>query len=91
MVHASLIERRTRTDHTDIRPTMFALLGLQDSHVDDGRVLTEVLTVTPGHTADPRYQALAVCYKQLNSCVGRFATAALVGDTHTPPRTEYGR
>jgi len=72
----------TWTDHTDIRPTMFALLGLQDSHVDDGRVLTEVLTVTPGHTADPRYQPLAVCYKQLNSCVGRFATAALVGDTH---------
>jgi hypothetical protein len=45
-------------------------------------VLTEVLTVTPGHTADPRYQPLAVCYKQLNFCVGRFATAALVGDTH---------
>src|SRR5262249_16731248 len=48
---------------------------------NDGRVLTEVLTVTPGHTDDPRYQPLAACYKQLNSCVGRFGTAALVGDT----------
>ena len=71
----------TWSDHADIRPTMFALLGLQDSHVDDGRVLSEVLSVTPGQTADPRYQPLAACYKQLNSCVGRFATAVLVGDT----------
>src|SRR5262249_10921241 len=71
----------TWSDHTDIRPTMLALLGLDDSYVDDGRVLTEALTVTPGHTDDPRYQPLAVCYKQLNSCVGRFGTAALVGDT----------
>src|SRR5262249_33301954 len=71
----------TWSDHTDIRPTMLALLGLQDTYLNDGRVLTEVLTVTPGHTDDPRYQPLAVCYKQLNSCVGRFGTAALVGDT----------
>src|SRR5262249_44880749 len=71
----------TWSDHADIRPTMLALLGLQDSHVDDGRVLTEVLSVTPGQTADPRFQPLAACYKQLNSCVGRFATAVLVGDT----------
>jgi hypothetical protein len=60
---------------------MLALLGLEDAYLTDGRLLTEALTVTPGHTDDPRYQPLAVCYKQLNSCVGRFATAALVGDT----------
>jgi len=71
----------TWSDHTDIRPTMLALLGLEDAYLKDGRVLTEALSVTPGHTDDPRYQPLAVCYKQLNSCVGRFGTAALVGDT----------
>jgi len=71
----------TWSDHTDIRLTMLALLSLEDSYVDDGRVLTEVLTLTPGHTDDPRYQPLAACDKQLNSCVGRFGTAALVGDT----------
>src|SRR5262245_66267903 len=60
---------------------MLALLGLEDAYLKDGRVLTEVLTVTPGHTDDPRYQPLAACYKQLNSCVGRFGTAALIGDT----------
>ena len=31
------------TDHTDIRPTMLALLGLQDDYVSDGRVVTEFL------------------------------------------------
>jgi len=71
----------TWSDHADIRPTMLALLGLEDSYIDDGRVLTEALSMTPGHTDDPRYQPLAACYKQLNSCVGRFGTAALVGDT----------
>jgi len=37
--------------------------------------------VTPGHTADPNYQPLAACYKQLNASVGRFGNAVLVGDT----------
>ena len=31
------------TDHTDIRPTMLALLGLKDDYVSDGRVVTEIL------------------------------------------------
>jgi hypothetical protein len=73
----------TWSDHTDIRPTMLALVGLKDNATpDDGRVLTEDLTVTPGDTGNPGYQPLAVCYKQLNSSVGRFGTAALVGDTN---------
>jgi hypothetical protein len=29
------------SDHTDVRPTMLALLGLKDSYVHDGRVLSE--------------------------------------------------
>jgi hypothetical protein len=73
----------TWSDHTDIRPTMLSLLGLKDNAVpDDGRVLTEDLTVAPGDTGNPNYQPLAQCYKQLNSSVGRFGTAALVGDTN---------
>ena len=31
------------SDHTDVRPTMMALLGLKDSYVHDGRVLAEWL------------------------------------------------
>jgi hypothetical protein len=71
----------TWSDHTDIRPTILALTGLKDDYVDDGRVLVEDLTVAPGKTGQPKYQDLAVCYKQLNSSVGRFGTDMLVADT----------
>ena len=71
----------TWADHTDIRPTMLALTGLKDDYVDDGRVLTEDLTVTPGKTGDKLFQPLAACYKQLNASVGQFGTDVLVADT----------
>ena len=34
-----------------------------------------------GQTGDKKFQALAVCYKQLNSSVGQFGTDVLVADT----------
>ncbi len=71
----------TWADHTDIRPTIMALTGLKDDYTEDGRVLTEDLTITPGQTADPEFQPLAVCYKQLNSSVGQFGTDVLEADT----------
>jgi hypothetical protein len=71
----------TWADHTDIRPTILALLGLKDDYVDDGRVLTEVMTTAPGKTGQGGWQNLAVCYKQMNSSVGQFGTAILAADT----------
>jgi hypothetical protein len=71
----------TWADHTDIRPTILALTGLKDDYVDDGRVLVEDLTVAPDKTGQPKYQRLAVCYKQLNSSVGEFGTDILLADT----------
>lgn len=71
----------TWADHTDIRPTILALVGLKDDYVTDGRVLTEDLTISPGKTADKKFLALAQCYKQLNSSVGQFGTDVLVADT----------
>jgi hypothetical protein len=71
----------TWADHTDIRPTIMALVGLKDDYVTDGRVLTEDLTISPGQTGDKKFQALAECYKQLNSSVGQFGTDVLVADT----------
>jgi hypothetical protein len=70
----------TWADHTDTRPTLMFLTGLKDDYTEDGRVLTEDLTVKP---ADPqgRFEPLAVCYKQLNSSVGQFGTDILVADT----------
>ncbi len=71
----------TWADHTDIRPTIMALVGLKDDYVTDGRVLTEDLTISPGQTGDKKFLPLAVCYKQLNSSVGQFGTDVLVADT----------
>ena len=34
------------TDHTDVRPTILALTGLQDDYVSDGRVVTDGDDVT---------------------------------------------
>jgi hypothetical protein len=45
------IDSTTWTDHVDIRPTINAVLGLKDSYLNDGRVITEVL----GEQADNRH------------------------------------
>ena len=77
----SIPNQGTWADHTDTRPTIMALTGLKDDYTDDGRVLTEDLTVKPGKTGNASFQPLAACYKQLNSSVGRFGTDVLVTDT----------
>jgi hypothetical protein len=77
----SIANPGTWADHTDIRPTIMALTGLKDDYTEDGRVLVEDLTVTPGQTGSSSFKNLAVCYKQLNSSVGRFGTDMLVADT----------
>jgi hypothetical protein len=70
------------SDHTDIRPTMLALLGLTDAYTHDGRVLTEFIdnharpvNLRGHHGRD--YQELAAAYKQLNAGVGAFDAATL--------------
>ena len=62
------------SDHTDIRPTMLALLGLKDYYVSDGRVVTEILKgdataeVARGQQDDSRSSAQA--YKQIMASFG---------------------
>ena len=68
-------------DETDLRPTLMALTGLEDDYVGDGRVLVEDLTNPPGKAGQPKFQRLAVCYKQLNSSVGLFGTDLILADT----------
>jgi len=77
----SLKNPGTWADHTDIRPTILALTGLKDDYVDDGRVLVEDLTASPGRTKQPGFDDLAKCYKQLNASVGEFGTDVLLADT----------
>jgi hypothetical protein len=71
----------TWADETDIRPTLMALTGLKDDYVGDGRVLVEDLTNPPDKAGQPKYERLAVCYKQLNASVGQFGTDILLADT----------
>jgi hypothetical protein len=69
------------TDHTDVRPTMLALLGLTDDYVHDGRVVVEPLYgwAVPLELRAHRaaWLGLASTYKQLNAPFGSFSMAAL--------------
>jgi hypothetical protein len=62
------------SDHTDIRPTMLALLGLKDDYVHDGRVLVENLDerALPNRLREGEedFVELARVYKQLNAPLG---------------------
>jgi hypothetical protein len=75
------VDNATWSDHTDIRPTMMALLGLKDDYAHDGRVLFEDLSasILPASVQAQRDQILALArvYKQLNASVGQFALGTL--------------
>jgi hypothetical protein len=71
----------TWVDLPDIRPTLLWLAGLQDSYVNEGRVLSEILTDPNAAIAGSKYTDLAECYKQLNASVGEFGTNTLIADT----------
>jgi len=70
------------SDHTDVRPTMMALLGLTDDYVHDGRVLAEwmeehALPDSVGHGRG-NFVELAKAYKQLNAPLGSVGRNSLV-------------
>ena len=75
------VERKLWSDHTDVRPTMLALLGLKDDYAHDGRVLFEVLKSSAlprslrGH--QETLQELAQAYKQINAPVNTFGLDSL--------------
>ena len=88
------------TDHTDIRPTVLYLAGLQDDYAHDGRVVFEALTrqATRGAlSAHPdTLSALAAAYKAINAPLGSLgfhtltgiSTMALSGDDASYTRLE---
>jgi hypothetical protein len=90
------IDDSTWTDHVDVRPTMNAVLGLNDAYVDDGRVITQVLSnqALPNDlqqhgntTAD-----LGAMYKQIDAPFGKFGLDTLVASTAAlqQPDTQAG-
>ena len=79
------VDNRTWSDHTDIRPTMLALLGLQDDYIDAGRVLFEDLkdSAISQSIVDARriITELAQVYKQINAPVGQLGLSSLRAST----------
>lgn len=72
----------TFTDHTDVRPTMLALLGLKDDYVGDGRVVAEWIedkSMPKGIKKNqPGFVQLAKVYKQLNAPVGELGRSSMI-------------
>jgi hypothetical protein len=68
-------------DHADVRPTMLALLGVQDMYISDGRVLAEILSPRglPHSLRTDRetFIQLAALYKKINAPIGDLARASL--------------
>jgi hypothetical protein len=85
------------SDHTDVRPTMLALLGLKDDYVHDGRVLAEWIDTHAlpqgirGGTEN--FIELAQVYKQLNAPLGLLSRKSLVyaNRSITSDDATYGR
>ncbi|HEY7674733.1 MAG TPA: hypothetical protein VH867_05850 [Burkholderiales bacterium] len=73
------------TDHTDVRPTMLALLGLRDPYGHDGRAIIEPLHDWALPHALREHQGtlsrLGAVYKQVNAAFGRFAMDMLAAST----------
>jgi hypothetical protein len=83
---------QTWSDHTDVRPTILSLIGLEDSYAHDGRVLFETMDENAlpvrlrGHKRT--LPELVNAFKQINAPFGQLAldsltisTAALTSNT----------
>jgi len=79
------VDSETWTDHTDIRPTMMVLLGLNDDYQHDGRLIFEDLNgyAVPAavHKGEGIVRQLAEAYKRINAPVGQLGLASLVIST----------
>jgi hypothetical protein len=74
----------TFSDHTDIRPTLLALVGLKDDYPHEGRALTEKFTGWAQPSAvkqSGNFVALAQILKQINAPLGPLGLASLHAST----------
>lgn len=87
------VDRKTWSDHTDVRPTILNLVGLKDDYVHDGRVVSEILenkALPPAVKQSFSFGALARTYKQLNAPFGAFAMATLRASTKALASNDEG-
>jgi hypothetical protein len=81
------------TDHTDLRPTILTLLGLEDDYRSDGRATWEILdpSVLPASlTGSARATELATVYKQIEASFGDFSMTSLRVSTTALASTSTG-
>jgi hypothetical protein len=75
------IDSQTFADETDYRPTMLALLGLEDKYQHEGRVLAEELDpwALPDGVRDSKqnFVELAAAFKQINAPLGQLGKDSL--------------
>jgi hypothetical protein len=82
------------TDHTDVRPTMLSILGLSDTYVSDGRVITQALqpsdyssnlvsNLTTTQTLGDTYKQINAPFDLFAQCVLNVSTFALQADDAT--------
>jgi hypothetical protein len=75
----------TWTDHTNVRPTILELAGLQDDYLNDGRVLIEVLSdQAVAQTLRAHRETLlrlGAVYEQVNASFGQFGLDLLTAST----------
>ena len=82
-VRDSGLNTTTWTDHTDIVPTMNALLGLHPDYTPDGRVITQALAPWAARGGNSEsFQELGNIYKQLDAPYGAFAHSLIVASTN---------
>src|SRR6266700_161866 len=90
-IDQSGIDSATWSDHTDVRPTILELVGLQDDYRHDGRVISEILQGYARPLAlkqSGSFVALAQIYKQLNASFGEFAMDTLKASTKALASTD---
>jgi hypothetical protein len=79
------VDNSVWSDHTNIQPTMLALLGLRDDYTPDGRVLGEVFDPAALPSGMRAHQAtllrLGQVYTQLEAPVGAFGLDTLRAST----------
>jgi hypothetical protein len=83
-IAAEGVDKKTFSDHTDVRPTMLTLLGLKDDYPHEGRALVEKFVGWAQPSAvkkSANFVALAQALKQINAAVGPFGLATLHAST----------
>ena len=77
------VDSTTWTDHTNLRPTMLALLGLEDDYVNDGHLIVQAVKhgKAPKAMQSSYIPTLEKAYEDVNASFGDFSLAVIKAST----------